>query len=188
MVLLGSFLIYCLSINYTSVQVWGKVWVGTIIDFCACKNMFTCPCRCKVSTRIKTRFYAFSFAIVRFLHLLKHVSMPLLWRRMVERMLLHGLSLLPRRAQYPLLWRHRIPAPSTGGTRPPPSQSMLWGELIHKWRHVATPHRPVARPPNGGSTCILPSPPPNGTAYFDFVCWFLCSYACVHKFSYVAKL
>ena len=56
--LLGS--MHCFSINYTFAQVGGKIWVGTIIDFCACKNMFTClSCCCKVSARTKTCFYAF---------------------------------------------------------------------------------------------------------------------------------
>jgi len=70
------------------------------------------------------------FATVRFLRLLKHVSMPLSWCRMIGRMFLRGLPLLPRRPQYPLLWLHRIPAPSTGGTRPPSSQSVACGEPV----------------------------------------------------------
>jgi len=72
--LLGS--MHCFSINYVFSQVGGKVWVGTKIDFCAYKNMFTCLaavrflrvlkhvcmpffCRCKVSVPAKTCFYAF---------------------------------------------------------------------------------------------------------------------------------
>ena len=59
----GGFLLgfmHCFSINYTFAQVGGKVWVGTIIDFCACKNMFTClSCHCKVSAPAKSCFYAF---------------------------------------------------------------------------------------------------------------------------------
>ena len=55
--LLGS--MHCFSINYTFAHVGGKVWVGTIIDFVACKNMFTCLSYCcKVSVRTKTCFYA----------------------------------------------------------------------------------------------------------------------------------
>ena len=116
------------------------------------------------------------FATIRFLHLLKHVSMSLLCCRMVGRMFLRGLLLLPRRPQYPLLWRHRIPAPPTGGTRPPPSQSAAYDEPIHDQRHAATPsttggptyklwicarppHHPLSLPPGGTSS---PPLPPNG--------------------------
>ena len=59
----GGFLLgstHCFSINYTFAHVGGKVWVGTIIVFVACKNMFTClSCCSKFSARTKTCFYAF---------------------------------------------------------------------------------------------------------------------------------
>ena len=132
--LLGS--MHCFSINYTFAQVGGKVWVGTIIVFCAYKNMCLAAVRfLRVLKHVSMPF----FATIRFLHLLKHVSMSLLCCRMVGRMFLRGLLLLPRRPQYPLLWRHRIPAPPTGGTRPSPSQSTMCGEPIHDRWHAATP-------------------------------------------------
>ena len=72
-VLLGS--MHYFSINYTFAQVGGKVWVGTIIDFCACKNMCL-SCCCKVFARTKTCFYVF-LCHCKVGCLLKHVSMPL---------------------------------------------------------------------------------------------------------------
>jgi hypothetical protein len=47
------------SISYTFVQVEGKVWVGTIIVFCAHKNMFACLIVVRFLPVLKTCFYVF---------------------------------------------------------------------------------------------------------------------------------
>ena len=164
---------HCFSINYTFAQVGGKIWVGTIIDFCACKNMFTClSCCCKVSACTKTCSYAFLCHCKVFAPAKTYFYCDVGW--------LEGCCAAsscsvvgPNTA---LLWQHWIPAPPTGGMRPPPSQSAACGEPVHNRRHAATPsttggptsqrwicawlpHHPLSLPPGGASSLPLP---PNG--------------------------
>jgi hypothetical protein len=63
--------------------------VGTIIEFCACKNMFTrLFCRCKVFPRTKTCFYVF-LCHCKVSAPAKTCFLSLLWYRMVGRIPLH---------------------------------------------------------------------------------------------------